>query len=272
MLAGAGHPSAMMASTELGVYVKWALLLQVIVRFVRACTRPVCLGSGIALLRTPGFPRPDAPSQEQLEHVQAERLAVLQRCLKLQADNQLLRQTLQEENPTKYAHLAPPNAQPSQAISVQAGSARRLASAPAISAQPEESSLSAGNSSLAAASTAAGDSGTSSLEPDVLNTPNLQLLASFLKDENDKPKCGSASGAEARAASNVMSTRRRSNSVGSDASGPLDLPPLVADGSAEDASRAAKLPRRSHSGRSLSAFNSLAAASARKAARCETGP
>jgi hypothetical protein len=200
--------------------------------------------------------------------VQAERLAVLQRCLKLQADNQLLRQTLQEENPTKYAHLAPPNAQPSQAISVQASSARRSAPAPAMSAPPEELSLCAGSSSGAA-----GGSGSSALEPDVLNTPNLQLLASFLKDDNEKPKPGGGGGgAEPRAASNAMSTRRRSTSAGGDAAGQLDLPPLVAEGSAEDAGRAAKLPRRSHSGRSLSAFNSLAAASARKAARCETGP
>jgi hypothetical protein len=50
MPAGASNPSAMMASTELGVYVKWALLLQVLAHTLFA--RAACLGSGIAPLRT----------------------------------------------------------------------------------------------------------------------------------------------------------------------------------------------------------------------------
>ena len=57
-------------------------------------------------------------AQEQLEIVQQERAAVLQRCLVLQADNQLLRTLLQEEHPSKWSHLAPPNAKPSQ-VTVQ---------------------------------------------------------------------------------------------------------------------------------------------------------
>merc|ERR1719382_1012145 len=64
------HPSTMLASTELGVYVKWALLLQ-----------------------------------EQLEHVQGERRALMQRCLKLEAENEWCRAALYEENPRKYSHF-----------------------------------------------------------------------------------------------------------------------------------------------------------------------
>merc|ERR1711920_622192 len=48
------HPSLMLASTELGVYIKWALLLQ-----------------------------------EQLEHVQAERAGLAQHCSRLQVEEML---------------------------------------------------------------------------------------------------------------------------------------------------------------------------------------
>jgi len=61
------HPSVMIASTELGVYVKWALLLQ-----------------------------------EQLELVRGEHAVLLQHCERLQVDNQLLRKKLFDENPSKY--------------------------------------------------------------------------------------------------------------------------------------------------------------------------
>jgi len=210
------HPAMMIASTgavELGVYVKWALLLQ-----------------------------------EQLEAVQAERVAVLQRCLKLQADNQLLRQTLQEENPTKYAHLAPPNAQPSQVVSAQASrdASKRGSAPPQISAPVEVPPLPTTSGSQALAAAAAATKGSVLVDQDVLNTPNLRLLASFLKDDER--------GGEARQSAHMSTRRRATNDEG------LDLPPLTADGQP-----AAKMQRRSQSGRTISSFNALAAASARKA-------
>jgi len=197
-------------------------------------------------------------------------LAVLQRCLKLQADNQLLRQTLQEENPTKYAHLAPPNAQPSQAVSVQAsGSRRSVPQVAALSAPTEVIPMSSGSSAFS--TTAPGGNGAPLLEPDVLNAPNLQLLASFLKDEDQgKGNAGGpAAPVEQRQASNTH-TRRRANHVHT-ANAPVDqfvMPPLASEPSGEDISRASKVPRKSQAGRTVSSYNALAAASARKAARC----
>merc|ERR1711920_26942 len=67
------HPSLMLASTELGVYIKWALLLQ-----------------------------------EQLEHVQAERAGLAQHCSRLQTDNHMLRRMLVAEDPAKYGSLCTP--------------------------------------------------------------------------------------------------------------------------------------------------------------------
>jgi hypothetical protein len=68
------HPSMVLASNEVGVYVKWALLLQ-----------------------------------EQLEILQNDRRSLFEQALALRADNRLLRKTLVDENPEKYAHIAPPD-------------------------------------------------------------------------------------------------------------------------------------------------------------------
>lgn len=185
--------------------------------------------------------------------MQAERTAVLQRCLKLQADNQLLRQTLQEENPSKYSHLAPANAQPSQAVSAQAARGEAGARRSAMSAPLGDPSL--------ATESQDGETLPPNLDSDMLSTPNLRLLAHFLKEEpGDNASPGQTS--------SMMSTRQRATGPGEE----LDLPPLVAEGSGDMGQPPPpKLQRRSHAGRAVSAFNALAAASARKAARCE-GP
>lgn len=99
----------------------------------------------------------------------------------------------------------------------------------------------------------------------MLTTSNLRLLATFLQD--DAQNGASARSAEACAGSASMS--KSSCRTKSTSSEELDLPPLIAGGAAD--AHPAKLQRRSQSGRALSAFNVLAAASARKAALCKIG-
>jgi len=136
------HPSTMLASTELGVYVKWALLLQ-----------------------------------EQLEQVQGERVAMMQRCLKLEAENDWCKAALYEENP-----------QNSQQEDDQS-------SADASKADPEADDDEAKRSKQGAEAAAPAPSSASGVSPEVLSSPNLRMLATFLGNEHSAAP--SAAGSDA---------------------------------------------------------------------------
>jgi len=192
----------MIASTELGVYVKWALLLQ-----------------------------------EQLELVRGEHAVLLQHCERLQVDNQLLRKKLFDENPSKYANLRPdaPVAGESEQAQSDAATPAALrghtssqAAVQADGASPAAAQTTAQTTAQTAtqglkrkkeedadsnqrqsrvleeAKSAVGLSGDrTNAQGDVMCSPNLRMLASFLK--------GPATEAEADA--------RRAATGGSDAGG-----------------------------------------------------
>lgn len=137
------HPSLMLASTELGVYIKWALLLQ-----------------------------------EQLEHVQAERAGLAQHCSRLQTDNHQLRRMLVAEDPAKYGSLSTPEGD-SQECAEQ--------TAAADEASEQDSAQTEGSNELTptlpeAPKAAARQPLGNAQGPDVLNSPNLRMLANFLKE------------------------------------------------------------------------------------------
>lgn len=129
------HPSLMLASTELGVYIKWALLLQ-----------------------------------EQLEHVQAERAGLAQHCSRLQTDNHMLRRMLVAEDPAKYGSLCTPEGD-SQECAEQ--------TAAADEASEQDSAQTEGSNEL---TPTLPEAPKAAQGPDVLNSPNLRMLANFLKE------------------------------------------------------------------------------------------
>lgn len=140
------HPSLMLASTELGVYIKWALLLQ-----------------------------------EHLEQVQAERAGLAQQCSRLQTDNQALRGMLYSENPIKYAKIRDPDAKLkewTEKNNSDQQDAARSESGEMTPPVPEPRPTN-WRETLANADSAAGP------QADLLSSPNLRMLASFLKEAPD---------------------------------------------------------------------------------------
>merc|ERR1711920_696352 len=138
LLPTAYHPSLMLASTELGVYIKRALLLQ-----------------------------------EQLEHVQAERAGLAQHCSRLQTDNHMLRRMLVAEDPAKYGSLCMPEGD-SQECAEQTAAADEASEQD--SAQTEgsnELTPTLPEAPKAAARLPLGNA----QGPDVLNSPNLRKEA-----------------------------------------------------------------------------------------------
>jgi len=137
------HPSLMLASTELGVYIKWALLLQ-----------------------------------EHLEHVQGERAGLVQQCSRLQADNHMLRRMLIAEDPTKYAQLSTSEA-PGSEDAEHPSSADEMHQQAAQSDNSSEPTPPIPSRSAALSVQSAPGAPASS---DMLSTSNLRVLASFLKE------------------------------------------------------------------------------------------
>lgn len=280
--SSAYHP-LMLASSELGVYVKWALLLQ-----------------------------------EQLEHVQADRTALTQQCTKFQTENQRLRKALLEENPQRYAHLVNSGERTAQsaaqslraspaasmplstsspswggglaapmpktssplvsASSVSASSAiastvTQTAAAVIKTASPATTTPAVVEMSMAPPSDASnsvvkgrfqqghmnqqvqeppsaesvtsdvGSTEEAAKREDLLSTPNLRMLATFLGDERSGEQDGRERAVTSR--SSAMTSRSRTRAMSTDG-----------------AQSANKFVRNNSSGRSLPAFNKLSGDSA----------
>ena len=178
-----------------GAYVKWALLLQ-----------------------------------DQLEKTQNERAWIVQQCLRLQAENQQLRLSLFEENPTKFAthsqclpmeprvansaaaeppRVPPPMPAPAPAPARSASSVEhdRWVDAlhlpplqPASDGKSPATQPATAATATAAGATSAGAEGASPAPADMLNTPNLRLLASFLDERDDRTRGTSEMSHEPRVA------------------------------------------------------------------------
>jgi len=137
------HPSLMLASTELGVYIKWALLLQ-----------------------------------EHLEHVQGERAGLVQQCSRLQADNHMLRRMLVAEDPTKYAQLSTSEVAGSEDAEHPSSTDEMHQQAAQSDNSSEPTPPIPSRSAALSAQSAPGPPASS----DMLSTSNLRVLASFLKE------------------------------------------------------------------------------------------
>lgn len=147
------HPSLMLASTELSVYIKWALLLQ-----------------------------------EHLEQVQAERAGLAQQCGRLQTDNQMLREMLFAEDPIKYAKICesdvPLKDWTENNTSDQQDAARSESeelTPPVPAPRPTNWRETLANSTTSRPGSAALP------QADLLSSPNLRMLASFLKEAPGAP-------------------------------------------------------------------------------------
>lgn len=165
------QPSMLLAGTEMGVLVKWALLLQ-----------------------------------EQMEVVRADRMRLTQECAGLRAENTSLKAALLEENSVRYAHLAPtsPSGSGISAATTEMGDTtdtltpQDLSGAIAQqSARLTESGSTCSLTGPTAVRSAGGQYSSSSVgagawcaSSDVLDEPdNLQALATFL-NESDGTESG----------------------------------------------------------------------------------